>query len=155
MSCQCDDHKDQLGMEQTTGDFSLFFKRVADTLVDLSRSYVDHIIRAGKKVFMTESDMEMKQRFDSKPNKSPPFLFTGLQVTDKSENVISQTSYINSLSLVLKIFLLLNSGLSMRNLPGWQTQGRTYLVLLHLHPKGQNKDSTSPHKNYSTKSSNT
>ena len=52
---------------------------------------------------MTEWDIETKKRFDLKPNKKPRFSFTGLQVMgDKTENVISQTSYINSLSLVPK-----------------------------------------------------
>ena len=81
-------HKDQLAIEKTTGDVSLFFKRVAEKLVGPSGSYIDDIIRARKKAFMTKLDMETKQRSNSKPNKNPPFSFTGLQVTgDKAKRI--------------------------------------------------------------------
>jgi hypothetical protein len=59
-------HTDDLKMKHTKGDFSLFFKHVANRLVGLSGSFVDDLVRAGTLNFKTHSSAETQSRFDIK-----------------------------------------------------------------------------------------
>jgi len=77
-------HLQELNMEQSSGDFSLFVKRIADGLVGLSGTYVDDIMRAGTVRFETDITKNTSKPFDTKVTRKAPFTFTGLQV---SENI--------------------------------------------------------------------
>lgn len=95
-------HLKELNMEQATGDFSLFFKRVLDKLTGLSGTYVDDILRAGTKGFENTSTTATCC-FDSKSAEAVPFTFTGLQISGSKEKLkLSQARYIENLSLLSK-----------------------------------------------------
>lgn len=53
-------HKGKLQMEQSTGDFALFFRKVRDQLVSLSGSYVDEVFQAGTKEEKERLQTELK-----------------------------------------------------------------------------------------------
>jgi hypothetical protein len=69
-------------MKQTTGDFSLFFKRVKNKRVGLSGSYVDDVLRAGTADFLSQATKATASRFDVKPADNGKFEFVGLETGD-------------------------------------------------------------------------
>lgn len=88
-------------MAQSSGDFSLFYKRTLGNLVGLSGTYVDDILRAGDPEFKIEATHLKKAKLDTKEAERIPFTFTGVEVTgDPSNRFISQKRYIQSLQLL-------------------------------------------------------
>lgn len=81
-----DHHRKKLYMEQTTGDFSLFFTRTLNKIIGLSGTYVDYIIRAGKKDFKNKSTAITGTNFDSKPIEYIPFTFTEIKLSGSLQN---------------------------------------------------------------------
>jgi Reverse transcriptase (RNA-dependent DNA polymerase) len=94
-----DHHTKELRMEQATGDFSLFYKRILlDKLIGLSGTYVDDITRAGDDCFCQESTTSTQNKFDTKPIDSTPLTFTGTKIGGTpSCRTTSQERYIESL----------------------------------------------------------
>jgi Reverse transcriptase (RNA-dependent DNA polymerase) len=60
-----DHHTQELKMAQSTGYFSLFYKRLMSGLTGLSGTYVDDIIRAGDGAFREESTKLTDETFDT------------------------------------------------------------------------------------------
>lgn len=71
-------------MTATTGDHSIFFKRVGNRLVDLSGFYVGNILRVGIDAFLTRSLASTRTFFDTKLPSHPPLTFTGLSINSTS-----------------------------------------------------------------------
>lgn len=96
-----DHHTKELKMEQATGDFSLFFKRIAGKLTGISGTYVDDILRTGTKQFEEEATRTTGTSFDSKNPETPPLSFTGLRITENEDGRrLSQSAYISKLQLL-------------------------------------------------------
>ena len=100
-------HLKDLKMEQASGDFSLFFKRIANRLLGLSGTYVDNILRTGDRMFEKKSSEINGQTFDAKPSEIPPMHFVGMKISEQPENGsicrrIDQMKYIDRLKLLLK-----------------------------------------------------
>jgi transposase InsO family protein len=94
-------HINDLEMKQTKGDFSLFFKHIADRLVGLSGSFVDDLVRAGTLNFKANSNKATENRFDVKPPTENDFVFTGIEVrSEQGSRSLSQTTYIERLNFV-------------------------------------------------------
>jgi Reverse transcriptase (RNA-dependent DNA polymerase) len=94
-------HTDDLKMKQTKGDFSLFFKHVANRLVGLSGSFVDDLVRAGTLNFKTQSNATTQSRFDIKPPTENDFTFIGIEIHSRKGNKrMSQASYVDRLTFV-------------------------------------------------------
>jgi hypothetical protein len=95
-------HENDLNMRRTKGDFSLFFKIVANRLVGLSGSYVGDLVRAGALNFKEDSNRKTQSRFEVKPNTENNFAFTGIEVTNAEKHKsLSQKLYIERLQFVL------------------------------------------------------
>ena len=91
-------------MKQSTGDFALFFRRVADKLVALSGTYVDDVIQASSRDMKTEIQRQLKERFDITSSDAAEFVYTGI-LCDVSKNEIrslSQKQYIERLQILPK-----------------------------------------------------
>jgi hypothetical protein len=92
-------HTDDLKMKHTKGDFSLFFKHVANRLVGLSGSFVDDLVRAGTLNFKTHSSAETQSRFDIKHPTEKDFNFTGIEIhSGKGYKCMSQKNYVDRLT---------------------------------------------------------
>lgn len=68
----------KLKMEQTYGYFSCFFKRIADSVIGISGTYIDEIIRILNPEFRKQSSTITGKTVDFKRLQSTPFTFTGL-----------------------------------------------------------------------------
>ena len=75
-------------MDQVTGDFSLFFKKLKDKLIGLSGTYIDDILRIGDRSFRDSKSATTSRTFDSKPDRFPPFTFTGVEISRKRNHVV-------------------------------------------------------------------
>ena len=90
-----ENHLKELEMDQVTGDFSLFFKKLKDKLIGLSGTYVDDILPIGDRTFRDSTSATTGRTFDSKPDRYAPFTFTGVEISRKGNHVVcAQASYI-------------------------------------------------------------
>ena len=97
-------HIHELLMQQTTGDFALFFKTVVDKLVCLSGCYVDDILQAGTPEEKQKIQEKFKKNFELKFSDKNIFTYTGMKI-DKSNpqlRTISQSEYIERLNYIDK-----------------------------------------------------
>jgi Reverse transcriptase (RNA-dependent DNA polymerase) len=96
-----DHHLVDLGMKQTTGDFSLFFKRIKGKVIGMSGSYVDDVIRAVTADFLRNTTEKTASRFDMKKPDRGSFELVGLETTAVSGvRNLSQRTYISRLKLL-------------------------------------------------------
>jgi hypothetical protein len=72
-------HLEQLQLQQSTGDFALFFRRIADKLMGLSSSLVDDLLQAGTHDFRLDMEREFKRAFDMSSAERGNFAFAGVQ----------------------------------------------------------------------------
>ena len=90
---------DDVGMESTTGDLSLFCKREIDEMGEgIIYLYVDDSISARTREF-EDFSKNTEQRFDSKPMEVAPFTFARIGA-DKIGNTynLQQAQYINRIN---------------------------------------------------------
>lgn len=79
-SATVSDHiKNDLGMEATAGDISLFFKLIHSKLSGLICSYVDNSLIAGDPEFLSLTDKKLN-KIENKPMKMPKFKFAGVYI---------------------------------------------------------------------------
>jgi Reverse transcriptase (RNA-dependent DNA polymerase) len=89
-----DHHLRDLRMNRATGDFAVFFRRIADRLIGLSATYVDDIFRAGNNDIKEESQ-RTAEMFDLSSRKVSRFNFTGVEAdTTNDRRKLSQHHYI-------------------------------------------------------------
>jgi hypothetical protein len=62
-------------MQQASGDFSFFFKRIMEVATGISGSLVDNRIHARDRKFKDETTHVTQGQFDTKPDKNNPLLF--------------------------------------------------------------------------------
>lgn len=120
---QC--HISRLRMKQSTGDFALLFRRIADKLVGLSGSYVDDILQAGTTQEKKRIIMEMERKFDIKQPEQDNFEYTGIQCDTSNPRLrrLSQYHYISRLQ-ALKKYDSFTTFRSMRARLAWVTHTR-------------------------------
>lgn len=92
-------HIHNLRMQQSTGDFALFFRRCADSLMALSGSYVDDIIQASPTAFKDEIQKQIQKHFDIKLSDTSQFVYTGIMCDTSNQDLrtLSQAHYIKRL----------------------------------------------------------
>ena len=96
-------HLENLKMKQSTGDLSLFFKRLGNKLVGISGSYVDDLLGTGTKSLNDSSTIETNQTFETKDQTKNEIKFTGLSINGKNKTKsISQSEYIRNIELLPK-----------------------------------------------------
>lgn len=96
-------HIHDLRMEQSTGDFALFFKRFANTLVAMSASYVDDVLQASDARTKTQLRRKLKDKFDITCTDTSRFIYTGIMIDSSNTELrrLSQAHYICKLQMVL------------------------------------------------------
>lgn len=95
-------HTNNLRMQQSTGDFALFFRRIANQLVALSGTYVDDVIQASTKVQKAEIKRQLQDKFDITMTDATEFVYTGIMcdVSRPELRTLSQSQYIKRLRYV-------------------------------------------------------
>ena len=90
-------HVDKLRMQQSTGDFPLFFRRLCNRLVDVSGTYVDDVIQGGTHEQKRRLQALFAREFDIKLSDDKTFTYVGLECDSKdpSERRISQEKHVN------------------------------------------------------------
>jgi Reverse transcriptase (RNA-dependent DNA polymerase) len=91
-------HLEQLCLQQSTGDFSLFFRIVANKIVGLSSSYVDDLLQAGTTEFRADMEKQFNKAFEMAPPQKGSFTFAGIQVETSPGLRLHQNGYIDRLS---------------------------------------------------------
>lgn len=72
-------HTSKLRMKKATGDFALFFRRIADKLVALLGTYVNDILQAGTQTTKRNMIKALEKEFDIKQPERNHFEYTGTQ----------------------------------------------------------------------------
>jgi hypothetical protein len=91
-------HTDHLGLQQTAGDFALFFRSIRGRLLGMSGSYVDDLIQSGTRAFREEMQRELQNNFSMNKPEHGAFTFAGIQYEDSGEiRELHQKSYIEKL----------------------------------------------------------
>ena len=92
-------HLYDLRMQQTTGDFAIFFRRCANRLVALSGSYVDDILQAGSKETKATLRKQIKDTFHITPDDAADFVYCGIlcDTSNPKRRSLSQAQYIKRL----------------------------------------------------------
>jgi hypothetical protein len=117
-------HTTKLLMEQSTGDFSFFFRKKDKELYGMSGTHVDDIFQAGKDCFRRSVLKCTADVFDSKPPEEDKFVFTGLEIDASStDRTISQDGYIKRLKF-LSNGCTFSDFRSMRARLSWTTHTR-------------------------------
>jgi hypothetical protein len=94
-------HIDNLRMQQTVGDFSLFFARTSGQLLGLSGTYVDDILRAVTPKWLASTTATTESTFETQAPKKKDFTFIGLQLsTSKNSIKMAQQDYNSRISLL-------------------------------------------------------
>ena len=91
----------QIGMQQTSSDLSLFFRRVGHELVALSGNYVDDLLRAAPKGQRPALEKSLRQRFECGPSQDLPSDFLGMELSrDGSSLKTAMSDYISRLKCI-------------------------------------------------------
>jgi Reverse transcriptase (RNA-dependent DNA polymerase) len=116
--------RDDLGMNPTTGDISLFTKHVGSELCGIAGTYVDDSLLSGNADFLKLSDMS-QQKFNSRERQFDHFTFAGVDISteDDGQFALSQTVYIRKL-VVLPEEAIFPEFRSMRAKLSWLTHTR-------------------------------
>eukprot|EP00171_Calliarthron_tuberculosum_P003375 IDg3375t1 len=118
-------HRERLRFKQSTSDFALFFRSVADKLVAISGAYVDDIIQAGTKEEKERILRITKQHFDVDFKEDTKLQYVGLQIDlrDQETREISQRKFIERLQ-TLSVPTSYAEYRSMRARVAWLKQTR-------------------------------
>jgi len=112
--------RQDLLMEPTAGDLSLFFKVVDGNLAGLTGCYVDDNLLKGTPEFITETDVTVT-RFDSRPRELDTFTFAGVELKTTSHGILlHQSTYAAEVQL-LKLDSSYEAFRSRRARLGWLT----------------------------------
>jgi hypothetical protein len=95
-----DFHAQQLRLEQATGDFALYFRRLANKLVGISSTYVDDLLQAGTPEFRQDMERQFKSSFDMADTKCGAFTFAGIQAENGKRFSLHQNGYIDRLDIL-------------------------------------------------------
>ena len=92
-------HLYDIRMQQTTGDFAIFFRRCANRVVALSGSYVDDILHAGSKETKATLRKQIKDKFDITSDDATDFVYCGIlcDTSNPKRRPLSQAQYIKKL----------------------------------------------------------
>lgn len=95
-------HMSNLRIRQSTGDFSLFYRRIANRLIALSGSYDDDLTQACPDKQNSTMLRSLRQQFDISVNDSNEIIVTGLKMDLRRKEIrsLSQRQYIARLSFL-------------------------------------------------------
>lgn len=79
----CKHQRDDLGMKESTGSHSLFFKHISNRLFALPGNYVHDILRTAGNNFLSQSLESTQNKFASKKLENPPLVFIGPEISGK------------------------------------------------------------------------
>ena len=87
-------------MQQSTGDFALFFRRCMDRLTALSACYADKVLQASPPEHKAEILRQIKENFDVTVWDTAKFVYTGIMCDTSNPRMpqLSQAHYIQRLS---------------------------------------------------------
>jgi hypothetical protein len=120
--------RDDLGMNPTAGDISLFTMHVDSELCGIAGTYVDDSLLSGNADFLKLPDMS-QQKFDSRERQFDNFTFAGVDISteDDGQFALSQTVYIRKL-VVLPEEATFPEFRSMRAKLSWLAHTRPEIV---------------------------
>lgn len=86
----------ELLMQQSTGDFALFFKTVMYILICISGSYVDGILQVGAEEQKYEMQQKFKEKCDATFSNRKMFTYNGMKIDTPNSQLrtLSQPEYI-------------------------------------------------------------